>query len=105
VFKYVDSDDRLEFAKLTLKCGHLAPTAPDSLWCHPFKDEDPFIIETPPRIYVIGNQPKYETSLYEFTNMVDKTRIVLLPRFSKEAVVVLVNATTLEVIPVSFGKK
>lgn len=32
MFKYLDTVDRLEIAKQTLFCGHLAPTSPDTLW-------------------------------------------------------------------------
>lgn len=94
-------------AKQTLVSGHLSPLAPDLLWCHPFKDEDPFILESRPHIYVIGNQPTFETSLEEIknnaTSSVDKTRIILLPRFSQSGTIVIVNTRTLEVIPINFG--
>ncbi|KAF9578074.1 hypothetical protein BGW38_006335, partial [Lunasporangiospora selenospora] len=63
IYKYVKSEDRLDMAVQTLKWRHVAPTAPDTLWCYPFKDKDPFIMERTPHIYFIGNQDKFATTL------------------------------------------
>lgn len=99
IFQHADFDSRLEIAAQTLKCGHLAPLAPDALFCHPFKGNDPFILERRPHLYVIGNQPKFDTSLIEANRddgTVEKTRVVLLPRFSETGTIALVNIRTLE---------
>ena len=42
----------------TILWGHLAPTAPDTLACHPFTDMDPFILDQDqlPRIMFSGCQ-------------------------------------------------
>src|SRR5690606_6894879 len=40
----------------TLRWGHLAPTAPDTLACYPFYYEDPFVIEQCPHVFFAGNQ-------------------------------------------------
>ncbi|KAJ3193938.1 hypothetical protein HK101_003786 [Irineochytrium annulatum] len=61
--RYVDVDDRLDLAEKTLTWSHLAPSAPDTLWCYPFRDSDPFVIDALPHIYIVGNQPKFETRL------------------------------------------
>ncbi|KZP04960.1 hypothetical protein FIBSPDRAFT_1054348 [Athelia psychrophila] len=39
----------------------MAPTAPDTLWCHPFLDRDPFLIAERPDVYVVGCQPAFAT--------------------------------------------
>lgn len=31
--------------------------------CYPFTDRDPFLIESCPHVYFVGNQDKYETRL------------------------------------------
>ncbi|KAF8938012.1 hypothetical protein BGZ58_001753 [Dissophora ornata] len=63
IYKYTKSEDRLHMASKTLGWGHMAPTAPDTLWCYPFKDKDPFIMKQLPHIYFIGNQDKFATEL------------------------------------------
>jgi DNA polymerase delta subunit 2 len=35
MFKYAPTT-RLNLAEATLKWRHMAPTAPDTLWCHPY---------------------------------------------------------------------
>jgi DNA polymerase delta subunit 2 len=103
ISKYVAQDDRLQLAQATLDACHYAPLAPDLLWCHPFKDIDPFIIESRPHIYAIGNQPLYQTKLSENTN--EKTRIILVPKFSETGTIVLVNLRTLEAQTVAFNSE
>ncbi|EPQ26179.1 uncharacterized protein PFL1_06386 [Pseudozyma flocculosa PF-1] len=68
IFKYVEEGDdgRVEMACRVLEWGHLAPTAPDTLWCYPFKATDPFLIRQRPDVMFLGNQPAYGTALYRF---------------------------------------
>jgi hypothetical protein len=42
----------------TLKWGHLCPTAPDTLPCYPYTENEPFVIrkDAPPHILFAGNQ-------------------------------------------------
>ncbi|KAG8856785.1 hypothetical protein FRB96_006289 [Tulasnella sp. 330] len=61
--KYVEGCDRLAMTKHTLNWRHMAPTAPDTLWCYPFLHRDPFMLEKSPHIYVIGNQPEFATDV------------------------------------------
>ncbi|KAL7411855.1 putative DNA polymerase delta, small subunit [Mrakia frigida] len=104
VFKYVEGEDelRLVLAKKMLEWRHMAPTAPDTLWCHPFDETDPFILKHAPDVYIIGNQPRFETAIVN--NAQDQpTRIILVPRFSQTGTLVLVHTKTLEVRTVEFG--
>ena len=66
IFKYMEDgqDSRLRMAMQTLRWGHVAPTAPDTLWCIPFTDSDPFLISERPDLYLIGNQPIFATGVY-----------------------------------------
>ncbi|GAA5896256.1 DNA-directed DNA polymerase delta subunit POL31 [Sporobolomyces salmoneus] len=104
VFKYLSSQDRLEIAQETLEWSHIAPTCPDTLWCYPFTDRDPFILSETPHVYFIGNQPKFETRLVEQDNEGGKkrVRIVLVPKFCETGQVVLVNTKSLDVKVVKF---
>lgn len=103
IYKYVDEGDegRLEMAMRTLEWGHLAPTAPDTLWCYPFKSSDPFVIkEEAPDVLVVGNQPGYASGVYRFEGGEEEgergCRVVLVPEFAKTKQVVLLNLTSLE---------
>ncbi|KAJ3173883.1 hypothetical protein HDU87_007293 [Geranomyces variabilis] len=102
VFRFVETEDRLEMACCTMTWAHLAPTAPDTLWCHPYKDEDPFVINSRPHIYVVGNQPSYATKLID-DEKYGTTRVVLVPPFATSKTLVLVNLRTLEAVPMVFG--
>ncbi|TNY19564.1 DNA polymerase alpha/epsilon subunit B-domain-containing protein [Rhodotorula diobovata] len=107
IFKYLDSEDRLGVAEQTLEWSHIAPTCPDTLWCYPFTDRDPFILHQAPHVYFVGNQPAFGTRLVRVAagagegegegGKEKKVRIVLVPRFRDTGEVVLVNTATLEV--------
>ncbi|RRT61619.1 hypothetical protein B296_00013994 [Ensete ventricosum] len=63
LFKYSEAKNKLEFMERTLRWRHLVPTAPNTLGCYPFTDKDPFLIESCPHVYFVGNQDKFETTL------------------------------------------
>lgn len=83
----------LEASWLTLNCQHIAPTAPDTLWCYPFHDQDPFIIDTFPNVYFIGNQDQFSTKYEIDDNRV--VRCITIPKFSECPSVVLVDSNSL----------
>lgn len=49
-----------------------------------------------PHVFFVGNQPRFETAIVDHGGG-SKTRVVLLPRFSDNGEVILVNPATLEV--------
>jgi DNA polymerase delta subunit 2 len=73
----------------------MAPTAPDTLWCHPFFTMDPFIISETPDIYAIGCQPRFATRLVKDGKR--KSRVVLVPSFAQTGILVLVGLKSLDV--------
>jgi DNA polymerase delta subunit 2 len=102
MFKYVETPptSRLDLAEASLRWRHLAPTAPDTLWCHPYFTTDPFVIEKTPDIYVIGNQDEFGTRMINsVANNGEpvRCRVILIPRFSQTGAVVLVNLVTMNV--------
>ena len=110
MYKYVVSPPtaRIQMAENSLKWRHMAPTAPDTLWCHPYFDLEPFILPVTPDFYVIGNQPEFSTELIEEENEFEgkrRCRIVLVPEFSKTGALVLVNLRTLEATCTRIGTK
>ncbi|KAI7941838.1 hypothetical protein MJO29_013912 [Puccinia striiformis f. sp. tritici] len=101
IFRYVGHEDRLRIAGDMLRWSHIAPTAPDTLHCYPFKDHDPFILTCLPHVYFIGNQPDFRTELIDFESTPQqeqptRTRVILVPKFSKSGTVVLVDPVSLE---------
>ncbi|KAI0933900.1 hypothetical protein AcW1_005592 [Taiwanofungus camphoratus] len=132
MFKYLPTPPatRLSIAESTLRWRHIAPTAPDTLWCHPYFSADPFVIEQTPDVYVVGNQPEFRTKIVEergwgprrgtgkgkgeWDERVDegeeggeagkkRCRVVLLPGFRETGLLVLVNMRTLAVRTVQFA--
>jgi DNA polymerase delta subunit 2 len=106
MYKYVPSPPvtRLTLAESTLRWRHMAPTAPDTLWCHPYFSDDPFIINETPDIYVIGDQPRFQTKVVvDEDDDKRKSRVILVPRFADTGVMVLVNLRTLDVRTVQFA--
>lgn len=106
VFKYLPSASRLAMARRTLEWRHVAPTAPDTLCksyalpflthpgCYPFPDIDPFVLSARPHLYIVGNQPSFETGLVGDSD--SPTRIVMLPSFSETGTIALVCLETLQ---------
>lgn len=86
----------------------MAPTAPDTLWCHPYFADDPFIMTLPPDIYLAGGQKQFATRLVE--SLVDDEaetkhycRVILVPDFSQTGILVLISLKTLEVKIIKFA--
>lgn len=84
----------LELMERTLRCRHLAPTAPDTLATFAYDNFDPFVLETCPHLYVCGNQKQFATKLLKEGNK--QCRLISLPCFSQTGEVVLVNVSSLE---------
>jgi DNA polymerase delta subunit 2 len=110
MFKYLPTppNTRLSMLENTLKWRHMAPTAPDTLWCHPFRDDDPFIIRQTPDICIVGGQKKFGTRLVTGQEGMSKEgnpqrcRIVLVPSFALTGILVLVNLRNLDVKRIDF---
>ncbi|KAJ7109147.1 DNA polymerase alpha/epsilon subunit B-domain-containing protein [Mycena epipterygia] len=110
MFKYVASPPNtpLSLLESTLRWRHMAPTAPDTLWCHPYFSADPFLISETPDLYIVGGQRRFGTKMVVDSSDKDgevqkRCRIVLVPRFADTGMLVLVNLRTLDVKCVKFG--
>ncbi|RVW30731.1 DNA polymerase delta small subunit [Vitis vinifera] len=91
--KYSEAKDKLEFMERTLRWRHLAPTAPNTLGCYPFTDRDPFLIESCPHVYFVGNQDKYETRLIKGSEG-QVVRLICIPKFCETGVAVVVSSVS-----------
>lgn len=61
--RYSAHEDRLSILDLSLRWGHLVPTAPDTLTTYPFVDNDPFVVRQVPHVFFAGNQPEFGSRL------------------------------------------
>ena len=94
----IATESRLKIIEDSLLWQIIAPTAPDTLWCYPFEDRDPFTLTETPHVYIVGNQPKFETSMVEFTRKngdVLPVRIISLPEFSETGSCIMLDLKTL----------
>lgn len=57
IYKYSTEENRLTLLQRVLEWGHMVPTAPDTLTCYPLSDSDPFILQSAPHVFFVGNQP------------------------------------------------
>ena len=110
MYKYVPSPpvSRLDLACNSISWRHMAPTAPDTLWCYPYLTTDPFVLRYTPDLYVVGCQPEFGTRLLRSSDMDSEEearhcRVVLVPEFKSSGELVLVNMRNLDVKCVKFG--
>ncbi|EDQ85024.1 uncharacterized protein MONBRDRAFT_29660 [Monosiga brevicollis MX1] len=104
VYRFTESEDRLELLERILRWGHLFPTAPDTLCVYPYTTEhkDPFAIGDCPHVFFAGNQPEFATKECSGPDG-QKVRLVCVPDFSKTATAVLLDLHTLEATPLCFS--
>ena len=101
--KSTSCDDPVEIMRLTLECGHLGPTCPDTLPSYPFYGKDPLILNSLPDVYFVGNQKEFTSGVYRPPND-DKNvvRLISLPKFSTTGTCVFFNLNTFESKLISF---
>ncbi len=63
IYKYSVEENRLTLLQRVLEWGHLVPTAPDTLTCYPLSDSDPFILQSAPHVFFVGNQLAYSSQM------------------------------------------
>lgn len=97
IYKYVTTEDRLQIAEGTLHWRHMAPTAPDTLACLPFFESDPFVFDSTPHVYFIGNQPSFAQKLVRDPDTGVVVKIVLVPSFARTGEALILNLRTLDV--------
>lgn len=88
-------EGRLEVMEAVLRWRIGAPTAPDTLWCYPFQDRDPFVIGECPHVFFVGNQPQFDTTMIEGPDG-QRVRLIAVPKFHETGQVVLIDTETLE---------
>lgn len=94
VYRYSTFDSRLDILRRLLSWRHVAPTAPDTLGCYPFQENDPFVMEHCPHVLFCGNQPEFSTDLV-IGEQGQRVRVICVPSFAATGEVVLVDLGTL----------
>ena len=71
------------------------PTAPDTLYCYPYENYDPFIFSDDlPHVYFVGNQQQFDSKLLEHDGV--NVRLISIPKFKESGQFVLLDLDTLE---------
>jgi DNA polymerase delta subunit 2 len=102
LLKYVTRVKSVEAMEMMLRWRCVAPTAPDTLWCYPFQDEDPLMLKECPHIYFAGCQSKFERSIIEGPAG-QKVLLVSVPKFKTTGKIVLVDLESWDVEVVKIG--
>ncbi|KAJ2741804.1 DNA polymerase delta small subunit Cdc1 [Coemansia sp. BCRC 34301] len=107
IARYVRSADGVptpspcELAVASLQWGHIAPSAPDTLWCYPFSDRDPFVLSQAPHVYFVANQELPGSAEARGCDG-QHTTVVAVPRFAQSHSIVLLNMRTMQCTTVRF---
>ncbi|KAF2854742.1 DNA polymeras-like protein subunit delta-2 [Plenodomus tracheiphilus IPT5] len=102
LLKYVDEVEALEVMEMMLRWRCIAPTAPDTLWCYPFQDDDPMLVRECPHVYFAGCQDKFGSKVIEGPAG-QKVLLVSVPRFRETGQVVVVDMESWEVELLEIG--
>lgn len=102
LLKYVNNVNALEVMEMMLRWRCIAPTAPDTLWCYPFQDDDPLLVKDCPHVYFAGCQEKFGKKVIEGPAG-QKVLLVSVPRFKESGQLVLLDLETSEVELVKIG--
>lgn len=94
-------DQILTVMERTLRWQHIAPTAPDTLFCYPYEECDPFALDETPHVYFAGNQ--MEAGWRDVDVSGNKVKVISVPRFCESKQIVLVDVATLEAKIVNFS--
>ncbi|KAH3679962.1 hypothetical protein WICMUC_000705 [Wickerhamomyces mucosus] len=99
IYKYIvpneDQLSRIDMLEATIVWQNIIPTAPDTLWCYPYSEKDPFTLTETPHVYFVGNQPEYESKLVDLDRGI-KVKLIAIPIFSETGKIVILDTATLE---------
>ncbi|CDK27276.1 unnamed protein product [Kuraishia capsulata CBS 1993] len=91
-------ESRIGLIEANMYWQNIVPTAPDTLWCYPYQDEDPFTLYETPHVYFVGNMPRFETQetvLHQKSGKEVKVRVIAVPNFSATGEIVLLDTASL----------
>ena len=96
-----DLEDPLDAMEQMIRWCHIAPTCPDTLGCFPYPDgtTDPFILDSPPKVFFAGNQKEFSYRKIQTTirsGEILDTLLIALPAFQAHKKACLVNLMELD---------
>ncbi len=103
IMMYSKLSDPIKIMKKQLKWRHVCPTTPDTLRSYPFDDKDPFVLDSCPNLYFVGNQEHYMTKVIKNDKLCIK--LLAVPRFALTKSIVLLNMDTLDTFEVSLSQE
>lgn len=119
IMKYLTPDTLLDpniIMSLMESCINwqtIAPTAPDTLYCYPFQDCDPFtFVDETPHVYFVGNQDsfQYRNSPFKHSSIEkdqddnsEKVSLISIPRFCDSGELVIFDPAFLTCQSVRFS--
>ncbi|XP_017770449.1 PREDICTED: DNA polymerase delta small subunit [Nicrophorus vespilloides] len=101
ILRFSDIQEPIEVLENCLKWNHMAPTAPDTLGCFPFYDNDPFIFEDCPHVLFTANTDKFDTKLAK-GDRGQVVRLICVPEFSRSFTACILNLKDLKCEPITF---
>ncbi|CAN9258879.1 unnamed protein product [Alternaria alternata] len=104
LLKYVNRVKSIDAMEMMLRWRCVAPTAPDTLWCYPFQDDDPLMLKECPHMYIAGCQKKFEKKVIEGPAG-QKVLLISVPKFRTSGKIVLVDMESWDVEVVRLGAK
>lgn len=93
------AEKTLKIMEENVRWRNIAPTAPDTLYCYPYDDKDPFVLLETPHAYIVGNQVEAGSKTVELEEA--KCTLISVPSFKETGQIVLMHTSTLEVRVVS----
>lgn len=119
IMKYLTPDTLLDpniIISLMESCINwqtVAPTAPDTLYCYPFQNFDPFtFVDETPHVYFVGNQDSFQYSNVLFKrsslekhqdNTSESISLISIPRFCDTGELVVFDPSSLTCQVVNFS--
>ena len=89
------SPTSIQVMESNIKWQNFAPTCPDTLYCYPYDNYDPFIFaEELPHVYFVGNQKKYDFKKLAYEGKT--VSLISVPNFKESGEIVLLDLNTLE---------
>ena len=107
IMRYLSVSDNistLDLMESTLQWRLIAPTAPDTLWCYPYQNRDPFVIgdEKCPVLYAVGNSEQFDTRIVQ-GSAEQWVRLISVPNFSISGEIVIVDLDDLSCQRIKIG--
>eukprot|EP00095_Tigriopus_kingsejongensis_P001851 snap_masked-scaffold2012_size22666-processed-gene-0.7 protein:Tk01851 transcript:snap_masked-scaffold2012_size22666-processed-gene-0.7-mRNA-1 annotation:"hypothetical protein LOTGIDRAFT_106607" len=101
IIRNTSLDTATQAMESLLTWSHLAPTAPDTLGCFPYADQDPFIMSELPHLMFSGNQKKFD---YQLTKRTGGSEVGLLsiPKFRESHSIVVWHSKSMTCEEITF---